>query len=462
MHFFRTHVRLTVPPFDNPKMPLDVLKLNHTGACGARFVAVGWCCVLFFGVFCALFAAITMPFSAVFGDVCVVLPTLPIDLGKTLNVTGITQITDTCWDKNGNLFQGLELDNAIDTSSINFDEFDRLFGTSPTIDRSGMAALREALDQGVCDPGGTHMADVNSAYNNVDQNMTVAELGFQNSTAVKTLKREGRLLVEMLNNAMQKFIDSTGCYFVATTWNDVSNMLCGSMLGAISWWSASEMFLALVCLPWAVTTMFVSKRYGGHGPIAAPGAVYEPPSTETQDKAAGIDNGSAVVVQTYIAEGVLQPPGVEMGTMDGGQEKGAVKVPGDGTVPLPAEIIAIPANMEVAGTKVHAPPPASILDGTGAVAVEQGQLLGQLNASDYEPGPDTSNDAALAQALAGAGESAAAGGATTGAAAGTTVTVDTTGDGVADAVAVDTTGDGVPDTLLQDTTGDGQIDAATI
>ena len=177
---------------------------------------------------------------------------------------------------------------------------------------------------------------------------------------------------------------------------------------------------------------------------------------EAQDKAAGIDDGSGLVVQTYVAEGVLQPPGVEMGTMYD-DDKTALVAAGDGSVPPPAEMMALPADTEGAGAKADAAPPASILDGTGALAVEQGQLLGQINAADYEPEPDTSNDAALAQAL---GEGAREGGQ---AAAGTTtVTVDTTGDGVADAVAVDTTGDGVPDTLLQDSTGDGQIDAATI
>ena len=146
MHFFRsTRLRL---PKNNPMLHLDVIKLNHVGACGSRFVSVGWCCVFFFGIFSAIFAALAMPLSSVMGDVCEVLPTLPQELGSLVpNMTVVEQITDTCWNETGNLFNGLNIDDQIDTSSISFDEFESLFsGSSVSISDESELNNPESLD----------------------------------------------------------------------------------------------------------------------------------------------------------------------------------------------------------------------------------------------------------------------------------------------------------------------------
>ena len=57
VHECKHHVTLTQPPNDNPHMPLHVVRLNHKGSCFARLACFGWCCALFFGIFCGLFAA---------------------------------------------------------------------------------------------------------------------------------------------------------------------------------------------------------------------------------------------------------------------------------------------------------------------------------------------------------------------------------------------------------------------
>ena len=179
MHFCRVHVRLATPPKNNPMLPLDVLKLNHIGACGSRFVTVGWACVFFFGVFSALFAALTMPLSSVMGDVCVVLPTLPQEIGVLANITAVNQITDTCWNETGNLFQGLNIDDQVDTSAISFDSFDDLFGHSSVSIGGGDELIQLENALGEIDPNCGDKTDVTAALDAVKAQKRVAEDAFR-------------------------------------------------------------------------------------------------------------------------------------------------------------------------------------------------------------------------------------------------------------------------------------------
>ena len=128
VHHCHHHTTLKKPPTDNPRLPLNVIELNTAGKCFARFAAIGWCCALFFGIFCGVFAMFMLPLSAVMTDVCVVLPTLPNQLGELSGNAEIGKVVDTCWNATGNLLDGLGLSDSIDVDAINFDEFDKKFG----------------------------------------------------------------------------------------------------------------------------------------------------------------------------------------------------------------------------------------------------------------------------------------------------------------------------------------------
>ena len=132
----------------NQDMGGKVKKLTHLGACCSRFGTCSWCLTLFFGIFCALFAIFFIPFAAVGSDACLVIPSLPTRLGELSGNAQIGQITDTCWNKTGNLFEGLELDQSIDLNAINFTDFNEQFANNKVvIDKSGLDDLKDALAQ---------------------------------------------------------------------------------------------------------------------------------------------------------------------------------------------------------------------------------------------------------------------------------------------------------------------------
>jgi hypothetical protein len=367
MHFCRVHAHLATPPKNNPMLPLDVLKLNHIGACGSRFVTVGWCCVFFFGVFSAVFAALTMPLSSVMGDVCVVLPTLPQEIGSLANMTVVDQITDTCWNKTGNLFEGMNIDDQVDTSAISFDSFDDLFGDAVSI--AGGDELDELQETLNALTGCGSKTDAQNALNAVKQQKKVAEDAFSDNSAVVTIQEIGKSMIAMIDTAVEGFVSATNCYFISELWAQVSSMICSSLLGSIAWWAASELFIAIIALPFAITTMFVSKRYGGHGPIAQKGAKYEPPAGFIDPRAG----------QSYVGADGEAAAGLEMiegapVTVAGGTvvtvnvNVAADKSDGMAVAPEPEEAAAMWANTEEQGAPMEE---------------TQGHLLGQIDASDY-------------------------------------------------------------------------------
>ena len=61
-----------------------------------------------------------------YSDACLVIPTLPQNIGRLTNNPEISQITDTCWNQTGNLFTGLGLDKEIKVDGIDFSEFNTL------------------------------------------------------------------------------------------------------------------------------------------------------------------------------------------------------------------------------------------------------------------------------------------------------------------------------------------------
>ena len=271
VHECKHHVTLVTPPKDNRSLPLQVIQLNKVGVMFSKLGAIGWCCILFFGIFCGIFAALMLPLAAVMEDVCVVLPTLPSHLGKFSEGDMVTNIVDTCWNKTGNLLDGLSLSENIDVSGINFDSFDSQFATGVDIDSSGLDKILLELDkinEADCGP----VSDVRTATNDVKTAIATAERGFDESTTVKKLKAEGKSLITLIEDAALQFVKVTNCYFVKVIWEDVSTVFCSSMKEAIQWWGSAELFIGLICLPFAITVLFMMKRYGGHGPIAAAGA----------------------------------------------------------------------------------------------------------------------------------------------------------------------------------------------
>lgn len=69
------------------------------------------------------------------------------------------------------------------------------------------------------------------------------------------------------------------------------------------------MFIGLFCLPYAITVLFMMKRYGGHGPIAAKGAAHV--AKDSDGAQVEMTGQEQLQQQTYVD--VLVPPGYGAG-----------------------------------------------------------------------------------------------------------------------------------------------------
>ena len=399
VHEFKHHATLITPPKDNKTLPLQVIRLNATGSCFSRFAAIGWCSALFFGIFCGVFAALMLPLAAVMDDVCVVLPTLPAELGTLSGEASITNIIDTCWNKTGNLLDGMGLSDSIDVDNINFDSFDKEFGGSAVdIDSSGLDKMSDELnniDQVKCGD----VTPVSNAVTEVQAAILVAERGFAESSTVKKLKTEGAALVSLIKTAVSGFIKATNCWFIKLLWDEVVTVMCSQMRGSIQWWGSAELFIGLICLPFAITVLFMMKRYGGHGPIAASGATqtFEGSDLQKEIEMTSLQNQDQLIQHQEFLD-VMVPLGHGAGAFlsivnpNSGEEM-TVTVP-EGcmegqmfSVQLPAATI-----LESEYTAPSAPPESTEVQTNYVVNVEDGGVM--------SPSPDFVPDGAIPEVYA--------------------------------------------------------------
>jgi hypothetical protein len=274
----------------NPNMEGDVNHLNCLGRCWARLSCCSWFLVLVFGISSALFALIFLPVAAVGDDVCEVLPTLPRDIGVWMGNDQLTKITDTCWNSTGNLFEGLDLDKSIDVNAINFDDFDSAFAT-PTIPTDGIDELKEAIAQipsiakggvincdcgtvviggvkeGNCAVDGGHIAKLQGNADDTKTQCKKAEKAFADTPIVADIKKSGRALVGTITKAIDGFTSATQCYFIACTWEETVEVICGGFIGSLGMLASMELCLAIFAFPFAVLVMVIMKTHGGHGPV---------------------------------------------------------------------------------------------------------------------------------------------------------------------------------------------------
>jgi hypothetical protein len=265
----------------------DVIRLKCLGKCCACFGCCSWFMVLAFGISCALCAAIFLPIAAVGSDACLVIPSLPQKLGELSGKDQITQITGTCWNKTGNLFDGLKLNEQIKLDGINFDDFKEEFaGEGVNIDKKPVNDLRAYVEDDTKLPdqcfgprdGSVPASDDHelrtatlNAIDAVTGSITFAEVAFNTNPSVDKLIASGEKVVTTVKCAVKDFVVGTQCYFLATTWDQAVDVLCKGFIGSLSWIGTSELLLAAMAIPYAITLLFIIKREGGHGPIVGTG-----------------------------------------------------------------------------------------------------------------------------------------------------------------------------------------------
>ena len=156
------------------------------------------------------------------------------------------------------------------------DSFNEKFsGDAVEIDNSGVTALRTALTSLDADCSGAfsahQLSELTTKCDEIDAQIEVAEVAFQDNPAKIKIANEGKKLIDVLNCGLESFIAGSRCYFIAETWTDAVDVLCLGLIGSIGWIGASQLFLAVMAIPYAITMMFVMKRHGGHGPVKLDG-----------------------------------------------------------------------------------------------------------------------------------------------------------------------------------------------
>jgi len=270
MKVFRKEENLEKGPDDNPEMVEEVLILTCMGKCGSRFACCSWVLVLFFGVIGALLALVWMPVAAGGRDVCKILPSLPRDIGRWQGGK-VAMIGDTCWNTTGNLFEGFELGKQVDVDALSFDNFTNTFA-NVNISTTGIDKLEAGLTAASFAPCRTGAAaaltDLTKSINAARTQVEFAESAFQSSTTVADIKKNGEKVKKTIQVAVEGFKVESNCYFIACTWQETIDVLCtGGFVESLTWLATSQLLIAGLAIPYAITVMFVMQRMAGFGPI---------------------------------------------------------------------------------------------------------------------------------------------------------------------------------------------------
>lgn len=260
------------PPANNPTLPPQVKALTCAGKCFARIGSCSWFLVLLFGTFGAVFALIFLPFTAVLSDVCTVLPDLPGKIGEITQNAQVQNISNTCWSESGNLFEGLGLDKQINVDSIDFSDFATSFA-KPEIDDSGLTKMEEAITEirttNLTCHNITELADeAENLIPPIRAQIKFSEDAFANDTSAQEILDSGESLVNTLLCAIGSFKNVTKCYFIKTTWDEVSDLICSGVNGSVAWLAICELLIAILAIPFVITMLIILQRHGGHGPMA--------------------------------------------------------------------------------------------------------------------------------------------------------------------------------------------------
>ena len=191
---------------------------------------------------------------------------------------------------------GLDLDKSIDVNAINFDDFDSAFAT-PTIPTDGIDELKEAIakipssmsaagiakgdnincdcgtvviggvKEGNCAVDGGHIAKLQGNADDTKTQCKKAEKAFADTPIVADIKKSGRALVGTITKAINGFTSATQCYFIACTWEETVEVICGGFIGSLGMLASMELCLAIFAFPFALLVMVIMKTHGGHGPV---------------------------------------------------------------------------------------------------------------------------------------------------------------------------------------------------
>jgi len=261
-------------PRSNPNLQGNAEKLNFLGGCFARMSSCSWCLALGFGILGALFALMFLPLTVVVSDACPVLETLPQQLGNITKQPTVQSIADTCWDETGNLFEGFDLDDVISIDDIDFGDLENSL-SDPEVDDTGLTGMIDLLDEMRRTDqdcyyranNNNNVAKLNESIAFAQQNVAWVKTNFSEDQTAKNIADGGKKIVEAVDTSVCQFKDASRCYFVKTTWTEVSDLLCDQFNESLFNIGLYQLLIAILAIPYTITLLVLNRRLGGHGPI---------------------------------------------------------------------------------------------------------------------------------------------------------------------------------------------------
>ena len=278
----------------NPEMVGNVHALNFMGGIGALLIALSWFLAFIFSGVTGAFSAAALPGAQVYTDSCQALIDFPLKLSTSSTTTSSTTTTTTTTDADGNEVTKTDSTTA-ETSTNSSSEIDMIDGCWKNMSVYTILGMEDALTFQNINFGNidTLEADLSNAAS-MDELKTAVEAlpeGCESKpnvqAAFETLKdsianvdksitdyRDTLVDVEVVSIAsldvsVNKIKLAGACGFLKSTWDETYAILCEEGKSAFSTLGISTMLLAVAGLFIGIALLYVNRRCGGHGPIAA-------------------------------------------------------------------------------------------------------------------------------------------------------------------------------------------------
>ena len=179
----------------------------------------------------------------------------------------------------------------INTDDIDFGDLSSSIA-NPEISDEGLVKLKELLDNMqqnsatlYCFNAANTSGAVDNMYIAIEHsrsNVTQAEFNFKNDTTAAKLEESGKKIIKAVDNAICQFKNAATCYFIKTTWDEVSDLVCKEFNAGLSNMALYELLIAALAIPYTLALLCLNRKIGGHGPVKTDESAYSVDAKEIQ------------------------------------------------------------------------------------------------------------------------------------------------------------------------------------
>lgn len=262
------------------KMNMEVVgtekKLKGLGKMGSNSVVCAWSCTFFLAMISCLLAAIFMPVTQIYTDLCFAIDDFPIKMGGSTTPADSSSVSSTtpaasddgqpdiisgCWEGQS-IFDILGLADSMTFTKIDFgDSLD----STPTI-------------------GGKEYDEVGTQIKNIPENCGVrgsildlwkrvdnsrADVETEIGVYQRNLKSIQTDQVGKLNELVNAIKNGGSCLFLKTTWDEIYEILCVDAKNGLSTLGTMSLLVGAFGFFSAFFLLWTQQTNGGHGPVQA-------------------------------------------------------------------------------------------------------------------------------------------------------------------------------------------------